>query len=84
MLGRLKMTIGECISCYEEFMKQVFPPGKHWYPKAALVDIALKGEKWDSGKLEEVIKKLIEKKLGQPPDDVLLQDENEPDPPCKV
>jgi hypothetical protein len=87
MLGRLEMTVEDCITTYTEFMGQVFP--KSSWPQA-LIDAgnkvkAARGQpKWDAGDLERVVKNLVHKTLGQDPNTVLLQDPKNPDPLCKV
>jgi len=74
MLGRLKMSIDECITRYEEFSHTVFGGGKSkwrwtWY-----------GEFYDHQILENVIKEVVGKKLGN--ENALLLEEGKPD--CKV
>lgn len=75
MLGRLQMTIDECIQKYNEFMRDVFKQG--FFGKNAR--LATQGEFYDASELESVVKKLIREKLGR--DDVKLLDENGP---CKM
>lgn len=78
MLGRLQMSIQECLSKYKEFMSVVFPGSR--YTNWSLVR---KGAKWDATELEKVIKKLVKEKLQTNPDEVLLYDE-ETSATCKV
>ncbi|CAI4216176.1 unnamed protein product [Parascedosporium putredinis] len=78
MLGRLQMSIQECLTKYKEFMSVVFPGSR--YTNWSLVR---KGAKWDATELEKVIKKLVKEKLQTNPDEVLLYDE-ETSATCKV
>lgn len=88
MLGRLEMTIEDCITSYTKFMGEVFPPNtvarKMPFGLGTLFDVTVKGEKWDSRVLEKVIKRLVKEQLGQDPETVLLQDPKNPNPSCKV
>ena len=88
MLGRLEMTVDDCIENYIRFMNEVFPPGgivhKVPFGLGTLVDIMWSGEKWDHKVLEKVIKQLVKEKLQQDPETVLLRDAKNPEPSCKV
>ena len=76
MLGRLQMTVAECIAQYDNVMKEVFPETGD-IKKA--FNLAIHGEFYDSTNLENIIKKLIKDKLGN--SDVDLLDEKGP---CKM
>lgn len=76
MLGRLQMTVAECIAQYDNVMKEVFPETGD-IKKA--FNLATHGEFYDSTNLENIIKKLIKDKLGD--SDVDLLDEKGP---CKM
>ncbi|KFZ08459.1 hypothetical protein V502_09342 [Pseudogymnoascus sp. VKM F-4520 (FW-2644)] len=82
MLGRLRMTIRECIEAYTELSKAIFTP-KH--SRASLVRGVeyLNGDgKFDSQAFEKEIKTQIRKSKGAENDDqILLQDTESP---CKV
>jgi hypothetical protein len=73
MLGRLQMTVAECIAQYDNVMKEVFPETGD-IKKA--FNLATHGEFYDSTNLENIIKKLIKDKLGD--SDVDLLDEKGP------
>lgn len=79
MLGRLKMTIAECLAKYKEFMNTVFPTDR-WTNWHLLKD----GAKWDASVLEGVIKKLIQDKLQRNPDEVPLMDSQSENDSCKM
>lgn len=76
MLGRLQMTVTECIAQYDNVMKEVFPETGD--VKKAF-NLATHGEFYDSTNLEKIIKNLIKDKLGD--SDVDLLDEKGP---CKM
>ena len=59
MLGRLKMTIDECIQQYTSVMGKVFPEGT--WKKTRFVT---KGEFYDEKPLEDAIKEIVQRKLG--------------------
>ena len=87
MLGRLEMTVADCITSYTKFMGEVFPQNTVSHKiggLATLFNVVVGGEKWDSKVLEKVIKRLIQEQLNQDPETVLLQDKNNPNPTCKV
>jgi patatin-like phospholipase/acyl hydrolase len=87
MLGRLEMTVADCITSYTKFMGEVFPQSivtRKMGGIRTFFKVAVGGEKWDSNVLEEVIKRLIQERLNQDPETVLLQDKNNPNPKCKV
>jgi hypothetical protein len=83
MLGRLKMSVQECLDTYDSVMKDVF--GSGWLHKhiGKPLDYLTKGEFYSAGQLEKVIKELLSKKLPveQNGDSALLLDENNP---CKM
>ncbi|KAJ5679821.1 hypothetical protein N7462_008065 [Penicillium macrosclerotiorum] len=76
MLGRLQMTVAECITQYDNVMKEVFPETGD-IEKA--FKLATEKEFYDSSKLEGIIKRLIKEKLGDP--EISLLDEKSP---CKI
>ncbi|EGY21649.1 phospholipase [Verticillium dahliae VdLs.17] len=95
MLGRLEMSVDDCIASYVKFMGQVFPQvqevksfaglvGHFWPSLGTVVKVGVDGEKWDHSVLEKVIKDLIREKLNQDPDSVPLREENNTNPSCKV
>jgi hypothetical protein len=60
MLGRLKMTIQECIDQYNNVMKEVFVPKSDLKKKGLVV---MYGEAYESSVLETIIKALVQKRL---------------------
>lgn len=78
MLGRLQMSVKDCLASYRKFMNIVFS-SKRW-TKASLIAT---GSKWDATALEGCIKDLVREQLGRNPDEVLLLDE-ESAKTCKV
>ncbi|KFY22519.1 hypothetical protein V493_06531 [Pseudogymnoascus sp. VKM F-4281 (FW-2241)] len=82
MLGRLRMTISECIEAYMELSKAIFTPKRSWSSPIRGVEYLNGDGKFDSLFLEKEIKNQIRKsKLGEGDDQILLQD---PGSPCKV
>lgn len=77
MLGRLRMSVKECIKRYETLIGEVFPNSS--WKRAG--NWALHGEWYDASNLERVIKDLIREKLGD--SEVRLLDKDETNP-CKV
>lgn len=74
MLGRLKMTVTECIEEYKALMPEIFPPPPKGYNPLSKFLNGIKnagnavvagwnGEKYDSSQLETLIKQLVEKYL---------------------
>jgi hypothetical protein len=81
MLGRLKMSIEECIDAYLQISKEVFQPKRSWLNWPAKVkDILNLGEQFDSKKLEAKIKDIV-KKSGESVDAMLKIEDN---PKCRV
>ncbi|OGM46186.1 hypothetical protein ABOM_004865 [Aspergillus bombycis] len=74
MLGRLGMSVDECIDAYKDFMKEVFT--NSWWEKAKNLTDATK---YNTSKLENVLKGVIEKRT-QNGDEPLLDEGNL----CKV
>jgi hypothetical protein len=75
MLGRLKMSIDECISAYLRLSERVFQKKRH--------RVSIKGQiqgRFDSDELERAAKEIITKQGLQ--EDALLKDK--PDAACKV
>ncbi|OJJ45838.1 hypothetical protein ASPZODRAFT_167556 [Penicilliopsis zonata CBS 506.65] len=83
MLGRLKMTVQECLDEYDALMKEVF--GSGWFHKhiGKTASYIQKSEFYSAEKLEKVIKALLRKRLpaGEDPENALLLDN---DNPCKI
>jgi len=75
MLGRLKMSVSECIAEYEAFARKIFQTG--FFGKKA--HFVTSGTFYDGGILEGVIKDIIGRKIGNQ-DAKLLDEENN----CKV
>lgn len=76
MLGRLEMTIDECIDKYKTFMTKVFTIG--WFRKAtSMVPI---GAKYDATILESCIREVVKEKFGD--ENAMLLDDREG--ACKV
>ena len=71
MLGRLHMTVDECIEYYQKFMGTVFKHG--WFKKGK--NLLVKGGLYNATTLELLIKDLLREKLGR--DDVNLLDEDD-------
>lgn len=81
MLGRLRMTIEDCLTQYKRFMNEVFPPDKSSFRKGA--SLAWNGAMWDATPLEDAIKTLLKDQgLANPEDVLLLDDESSEN--CKV
>jgi len=75
MLGRLKMSIDECIDAYLQLSDRIFQKKRH--------RLTIKGKiqgRFDSEELERAVKEIITKQGLQ--EDALLKDE--PDAACKV
>jgi hypothetical protein len=75
MLGRLKMSISECIDAYMKLSAQIFQKTGH--------RVTLKGKiqgRFDSDALERIVKEIV--KAQGLPEDALLKDA--PDSTCKV
>jgi hypothetical protein len=83
MLGRLKMTVQECLDAYDSVMKEVFGSGWLHAHIGKPLDYLTRGEFYSAGQLEKVIKDLLRKKLpaGQSAEDAPLLDESNP---CKM
>lgn len=86
MLGRLEMTVDECIEKYLEFMKQIFTWQEGWLnDKRKAATQAAKtaaGEGlYDSSLLEGIIKRLVKEKTKEQDGEALLLN---PDGACKV
>ncbi|KAJ6011672.1 hypothetical protein N7451_003084 [Penicillium sp. IBT 35674x] len=84
MLGRLKMTVQECLDEYSALMKEVF--GSGWFHDYVTkpTRYATTGAFYSAETLEKVIKALLRKKLpaGEDADNALLLDDKEN--PCKI
>ncbi|KAL1614869.1 hypothetical protein SLS54_009423 [Diplodia seriata] len=71
MLGRLRMSVDECLDAYRKFMSDVFDHGvivKAW-------NYTLKDGLYSAQTLEKIIRDLIRERLGR--DDAILNDEND-------
>ena len=77
MLGRFKMSINECLTKYERYMRKVFPPNT-WKK----TNLAIKGVIYDATILENVIKNLVKEELGS--EDARLMDEQSEKNSCKM
>lgn len=75
MLGRLEMTIDECIDAYLSLSDQVFQKKAH----RVTIQGKIQG-RFDSKKLEEVVKEVVRKR--KLPEDTLLNSGG--DASCKV
>lgn len=75
MLGRLKMSIDECIDAYIQLSDRIFQKKRH----RATVKGKIQG-RFDSDELERAVKEVIKGQGLQ--EDALLKDT--PDAPCKV
>lgn len=83
MLGRLKMTVDECLEHYQKFMKEIFT--QRWFSGIKNpVKIGFGGSKYGAEKLKEVIKNLIKERTGQDADTVTLMDDESQKDSCKV
>ncbi|OQD78862.1 hypothetical protein PENANT_c075G09643 [Penicillium antarcticum] len=83
MLGRLKMTVQECLDAYDSVMKDVFGSGWLRTHIGKPLDYLTKGEFYSAEQLEKVIKDLLRKRLptGQNAEDAALLDDASP---CKI
>lgn len=87
MLGRLQMSVQDCIISYKSIMGEVFPRSnpKWWDMIHHGWNLLSDGAKWDATPLEDNIKKLVKKMLpGQDPEKVLLLDDYDTAKTCKV
>ncbi|KAJ8109063.1 hypothetical protein OPT61_g7729 [Boeremia exigua] len=62
MLGRLRMSIGDCIKRYKDFMTEIFGSGYGKIGQAA--SLVFNGSKYGSNDLEKVIKGIVRQELG--------------------
>lgn len=76
MLGRLKMTVDECIGAYADFSDEVFQRKHH---RVNIRSGGIQG-RFDSSTLEEAVKKIIVNK-GFDENELLFDDQ---DGACKV
>lgn len=56
MLGRLEMTVEECIASYTELNRTIFSQKSHWFPISIGAQLQ---SQFDSGKLKSAIEKVI-------------------------
>ncbi|KAK6003120.1 hypothetical protein QM012_000965 [Aureobasidium pullulans] len=77
MLGRLEMTVDECIQKYQDFMTKVFTIS--WLKRKAS-DWHIGGDKYDAKILESCIKEVVKDRLGD--ENAMLLDDREG--ACKV
>ena len=80
MLGRLHMTVDECIEYYQKFMGTVFKHG--WFKKGA--HLLGKGGLYSASTLERLIKDLLREKLGREDVDLLDEDVSDGKRHCKM
>ncbi|KAL0258036.1 hypothetical protein SLS55_007207 [Diplodia seriata] len=71
MLGRLRMSVDECLDAYRKFMSDVFDHGLLVKAKNYTVEKGL----YSAKTLEKIIRDLIRERLGT--DDAILNDEND-------
>lgn len=76
MLGRLRMSITECIAAYEQMAKRIFDRNEI-LKKGSL---ALTGAQFDHVQLEKAVKEIVQKYTGNP--DAEMYDSR--DNACKV
>lgn len=69
MLGRLEMTVDQCIDKYTDIMKDVFNKSEHEKDR----DFAWEGEFYDAKTLADKIKEVIKETLGTDPEQVPLR-----------
>ncbi|KAL5350079.1 hypothetical protein ACLOAV_005116 [Pseudogymnoascus australis] len=81
MLGRLRMTIPECITAYTELSETIFKPKQSWASPFKAVEYLNGDGKFDSQALEKQIKTQIRKSKVAENDQILLKDTKSP---CKV
>ncbi|KAE8136426.1 acyl transferase/acyl hydrolase/lysophospholipase [Aspergillus pseudotamarii] len=62
MLGRLEMSVDECIEAYKKFMKRIFNVAG-WRKNSRLI---WKGSRFAAENIEAVIKEVMHEKLGDP------------------
>ncbi|RVD89309.1 uncharacterized protein DFL_000323 [Arthrobotrys flagrans] len=81
MLGRLKMSLDECIAAYLKVMGKIFPQTSK-FEKCT----KLSGDFYDEKTLEDAIKEIVGQKLGDPEAQLLDKDldEKNPDNDCKI
>lgn len=77
MLGRLGMSVDECIKVYEELMESIFGAKAHWMPISVSANI---NAKYDSQKVKKAIEDVLRQR--DIPVDRLLNDGNSRS--CKV
>jgi len=75
MLGRLGMTVDECIKKYTDFSREVFKSS--WLGKKG--DFATKGSYYPAERIEKIVKDCVEEKTGNR-EEVLLRGDHK----CKV
>ena len=81
MLGRLRMSIKDCISAYLKISERIFQPKRDAFNKAGQVrDFLQANGKFDHRNLEAAIKEIITKQCEKSEDELL----KDPDPRCKV
>lgn len=71
MLGRLHMTIDDCIASYAQFMEKIFKNEHGKLGQAA--SLVFHGAKFGSEDLEDVVKQIVGERLGDK--NALLLDE---------
>ncbi|KAK6499025.1 hypothetical protein TWF481_011595 [Arthrobotrys musiformis] len=66
MLGRLRMSVEECLSCWADLSKKIFQPKRSKYNPLKAVSFLKADGRFDAEILEAGIKDIIRKKLSQP------------------
>ena len=83
MLGRLEMTVQECIDAYIRLSEQVFVPKKSWVPVVGNLRAQwYMKEKFDSAKLKEAIQNIVAGYDKSKDPNAMLRIDAEP--PCRV
>ena len=58
MLGRLEISVDECIKAYEELMESIFGAKAHWMPFNLLANV---NAQYDSQKIKHEIEEVLRK-----------------------
>lgn len=65
MLGRLRMTLDECLEAYTELARTIFKPKRYKYDVFNRArDLLSAKERFNSSKLEHVVKDIIRERTG--------------------
>lgn len=80
MLGRLQMSVDQCIQVYSKMSKDIFADS---FRLLGRTGNALRGKPWfEASKLEEALRQVIREYAGH--DEAPLVDPRERNPQCKV